>query len=50
MIYNLFLVLLLGESLLVKPVTDPGANSVSVYFPGENVVRFSKISGLATVL
>ncbi|XP_033624529.1 neutral alpha-glucosidase AB-like [Asterias rubens] len=31
---------MIGESLLVKPVTDPGANSVSVYFPGENVVWY----------
>ena len=30
--------LLTGEALLVKPVTDAGTSSVSVYLPGEHSV------------
>ncbi|XP_038066335.1 neutral alpha-glucosidase AB-like isoform X2 [Patiria miniata] len=31
---------MIGDSLLVKPVTDKGATSVSVYFPGQDMVWY----------
>lgn len=32
---------LVGSSIMVKPITDQGATSVQVIFPGENEVRFN---------
>lgn len=32
--------LLVGENILVRPVFQPGATEVSVYFPGEGKVAW----------
>jgi len=31
---------MIGPSLMIKPVTDPGVSSVTVVFPGQNEVSF----------